>query len=328
MRSRLVWLALVLSPALVHAQDAGAMAAQQAAQQSQMAMQAAQLANQQAMQAAQQANEQAARDAQQAANNTQIATRNFCPPTSRPTFSVKAGRYPSSVTVKIRDNTRGATIYYTTDGWTPTTESTRYTGPIAIDSTTTLNAIAIAPGAVRSRVASALYIIGKPNNGGATNAQPQTSVPLVSTDSNGKAMISHGTALPLLFASELSSKTADVGDKISLTLAEDIKAGDVVLLHKGALATGTVTETDRSRAAGVPGEIFFKVESLAQDGNMIKLRGSAAKEGQDKYSSATVLMVVVPGPFGLLEHGEEAEIKQGTPFTAYVDADTILAPKN
>lgn len=326
MRTRLVWLTLVLSPALVHAQDAGAMAAQQAAQQSQMAMQAAQLANQQAMQAAQQANEQAAHDAQQAANNTQIATRNFCPPTSRPTFSVKAGRYPSSVTVKIRDNTRGATIYYTTDGWTPTTESTRYTGPIAIDSTTTLNAIAIAPGAVRSRVASALYIIGKPNNGGATNAQPQTSVPLVSTDSNGKAMISHGTALPLLFASELSSKTADVGDKISLTLAEDIKAGEIVLLHKGALASGTVTETDKSRAAGVPGEIIFKVESLAQDGTVIKLRGSATKEGQDKYSTAGFLMLAAP--LGLLEHGEEAEIKQGTPFTAYVDADTILAPKN
>jgi Chitobiase/beta-hexosaminidase C-terminal domain len=106
------------------------------------------------MQAAQQANQQAAHDAQQAANNTQIATRNFCPPTGRPKFSVKAGSYPSSFTVKIRDKTRGATIYYTTDGWTPTTESTRCTAPITIHSTTTLNAIAIAPGAVRSRLAS------------------------------------------------------------------------------------------------------------------------------------------------------------------------------
>jgi hypothetical protein len=57
---------------------------------------------------------------------------------------------------------------------------------------------------------------------------------------------------------------------------------------------------------------------------MIKLRGSAAKEGHD--NTAGLLMLAVP--VGLLEHGEEAEIKQGTPFTAYVDADTILALKN
>jgi hypothetical protein len=301
------------------------MAAQQAQIASQQAMQAAQLANQQAVQAAQQANEQAVRDAQNAANNTNW---NSCRWTSRPKFSVKPGSYPSSITVKIRDNTRGAAIYYTTDGWTPTTESTRYTGPITVDSTTTLNAVAIAPGAMRSRLASAVYIVGTPNNAGAANAQPRTSVPLVSADSNGKATIRQGTALPLLFASELSSKTADVGDKISFTLAEDINAGDVVLLRKGALATGTVTETDKSRAAGVPGEIIFKVESLAQDGAVIKLRGSAAKEGQDKYGAAVALTVVPPGPFGLLEHGQEAEIKQGTPFTAYVDADTILTLKN
>jgi hypothetical protein len=57
---------------------------------------------------------------------------------------------------------------------------------------------------------------------------------------------------------------------------------------------------------------------------MIKLRGSAAKEGRDNTAGLCMLAVAL----GLLEQGEEAEIKQGMPFTAYVNADTILALKN
>ena len=43
----------------------------------------------------------------------------------------------------ITDATQGVSIYYTTNGSVPTTASTLYTGPIAVSSTTTLNAIAV-----------------------------------------------------------------------------------------------------------------------------------------------------------------------------------------
>ena len=52
------------------------------------------------------------------------------------------------------------TIYYTTDGTTPTTSSTQYTGPILVlVGTTTVKAIAVAPGWSQSAVASATYSI-------------------------------------------------------------------------------------------------------------------------------------------------------------------------
>ncbi len=79
-----------------------------------------------------------------------------------PTFSPAAGTYTSAQSVAIADATQGVSIYYTTDGSTPTTSSTAYTGPISLSgsATTTIKAIAAAPPAIfASQVASATYVI-------------------------------------------------------------------------------------------------------------------------------------------------------------------------
>ncbi len=62
----------------------------------------------------------------------------------------------------ISDATSDATIYYTTNGTTPTTSSTEYSGPITVSSTETLKAIAAATGDDNSAVASAAYNITPP----------------------------------------------------------------------------------------------------------------------------------------------------------------------
>src|SRR6266403_675868 len=76
-----------------------------------------------------------------------------------PTFSPAPGSYNQPQSVTLSDATSGATIYYTTDGSTTTAESTRYTGPILITSTTTIKAMATASGMADSDVASATYTI-------------------------------------------------------------------------------------------------------------------------------------------------------------------------
>src|SRR2546422_4664965 len=76
-----------------------------------------------------------------------------------PTISPAAGTYSGAQTVTLSDATSGATIYYTTDGSTPTPSSTRYTGPILVTQTTTVKAMAAASGMANSDVASATYTI-------------------------------------------------------------------------------------------------------------------------------------------------------------------------
>ena len=77
-----------------------------------------------------------------------------------PTFSPAAGTYATAQTVTISDATAGATIYYTTNGTTPTTASSVYSGAITIPATPateTIQAIAVATGDTNSSVASAVY---------------------------------------------------------------------------------------------------------------------------------------------------------------------------
>src|SRR5439155_418397 len=72
-----------------------------------------------------------------------------------PTFNPAGGSFAGSVTVTMSTTTSGASIYYTTEGSTPTTASSAYTGPVPVPTTTTLKAMAAASGMTDSSVTTA-----------------------------------------------------------------------------------------------------------------------------------------------------------------------------
>lgn len=107
-------------------------------------------------------------------------------PAVAPTLSAAAGSYQNPQTVTISDATSGATIYYTVTGVTPTTLSTKYTGPITVKSNMTLSAIAAIPGGPSGPVTSAVYTI-------VPAAPPAFSVPAGTYQGNQTVSISDAT---------------------------------------------------------------------------------------------------------------------------------------
>ena len=94
-------------------------------------------------------------------SNSAVASATYTitgpPPAATPTFLPAAGNYTSQQMVTISDTTSGATIYFTTDGSTPTVSNTKFTSPIPVGATETIKAIAVATGFSTSAVGSATY---------------------------------------------------------------------------------------------------------------------------------------------------------------------------
>ena len=144
-------------------------------------------------------------------------------------------------------------------------------------------------------------------------------------DASGKYMLREGDDVDLQFAQDLSSKTSSEGDPVELTLADDLKVGNVVVAKAGSKAFGEVTKAEKSGMMGKAGELNLRLNYLKVGDTKIKLRGTKGKEGESGTTSAVVLTVLF-GPIGLIKHGKNVEIKKGQALHAYIGDDITVPP--
>ncbi len=78
---------------------------------------------------------------------------------AEPSIRPAAGTYPTTREIRLGNTDDSRTIYYTTDGSTPTKASTKFTRPFQVKSTTTVKAIAVNARGQVTRIASATYHI-------------------------------------------------------------------------------------------------------------------------------------------------------------------------
>ncbi len=172
-----------------------------------------------------------------------IGVGNPKPTAAAPTFSPVPGTYTSSVTVTLSDTTPGAVIYYTTNGTTPTTSSTKYTGPGTITTTTTVEAIAVAPGYNNSSVATGVYQIVYPTAVTPTfSPAPGTFNAIQSvtlSDATSGAVIHYTTN-----GSTPTASSAVYGSPITVSATTTIEAIAIATgYNNSAVATGVFTIT-------------------------------------------------------------------------------------
>ena len=172
------------------------------------------------------------------------------PVAATPTFSEGTNTYTSTQTITISDTTPGATVYFTTDGSTPTANSNLADGPISVSSTETINAIAIATGYTNSAVASATYTINMtmpiaatPTFSEGTNTYTSTQTITISDTTPGATVY---------FTTDGSTPTANsnlADGPIGIPATETIKA---IAIASGYTNSAVATATYTINSAGTP----------------------------------------------------------------------------
>ncbi|MDE3236864.1 MAG: family 20 glycosylhydrolase [Bacteroidota bacterium] len=89
------------------------------------------------------------------------------------TVSIKPQTVNGKLQVTLSSEIPGATIYYTTDGTEPTTQSQKYTAPVAIDTSLTLNAVTVVNGTVmNSKPSQQQFVIHKATGAAVSYVNP------------------------------------------------------------------------------------------------------------------------------------------------------------
>jgi hypothetical protein len=232
-----------------------------------------------------------------------------------PFFRVPSGFVVTGTLITIASPSPEAVIYYTTDGWTPTEASPRYTAPITINNDTRLQAFAEESGKLPSPMVEVTFSI----------RGPQPPKPKVVKADDG--ILHNGTPLRLITSGDFTSDSAESGDPIPMLLDESVMVGDTVVLRKGTKVNATITSADRAGIAGKPGSLTIQVNSLDAHGIRVPLSASrtmAAPSLAVPQKIADPSHVQISGP---ISHGRDAEIGPGTPVIAIVSADTPLQPE-
>ena len=231
-----------------------------------------------------------------------------------PFFRVPSGFVVAGTLITIASPTPDAVIYYTTDGWTPTEASLRYTGPITINNDTRLQAFAEESGKLPSSIVEVTFSI----------RGPQPPKPKVVQADDG--ILHNGTPLRLITSGDFTSDSAQSGDPIPMLLDESVMIGDTIVLRKGTKVNATIVNADRAGIAGKPGSLTIQVDSLDVHGIRVPLSASRTMTAPSlavRQKIADPSHVQIIGP---ISHGREAEIGPGTPVIATVSADTLLQP--
>jgi hypothetical protein len=188
--------------------------------------------------------------------------------------------------------------------------------------------IAMKQSGVSDKIISA--IVSKGTNPASPPAMT-LSVPSVRPVFSEPFVLHDGTPVRLRLARNLSSADAKTGETIDFEVLDDVQVDDVLLVKRGAVANGTVTDAEPKRRMARGGKLDVTIDYVRLvNGDKVALRGSKDTKGGGHTGAmtgaivATALIVWPAAPFFLFMHGKDTVIPKDTEITAYVNGEIKL----
>jgi hypothetical protein len=158
-----------------------------------------------------------------------------------------------------------------------------------------------------------------------------TSQPAPQTQSGSKFVLEDGTPIKLRLSRTISSADETVGNQVDLEVVEELQIGNKIVIPKGSVALGTVTDVQAKRRMGRGGKLDVNIDTVRlANGQKAALRAVKNGKGGGHTGAmtgaivATSLVLWPAAPLFLLMHGKDITVPKGTQITAYVQGDMHL----
>jgi PEGA domain-containing protein len=141
-------------------------------------------------------------------------------------------------------------------------------------------------------------------------------------------VLEDGTPVKLRISRTVSSADAHVGDTVDFEVLEEVRIGNLLLIPKGGVAWGTVTEAQAKRRMARGGKLNINIDSVRLlDGEKAALRAVKEVKGGGHTGAmtggivATSLVFFPAAPFFLFMHGKDITIPKGTEVMSYINGN-------
>ena len=172
-------------------------------------------------------------------------------------------------------------------------------------------------------------------------APPKSDTPAAQAASPAKPVVKEPLAFGLEDATPvrmrinrtISSADAHVNDTVDFEVLDDVRVKDSIVIPRGGMAWGTITEAQPKRRMGRTGKLNINIDNVKlASGEKVALRAVKEVQGgghQGAITGAIVATSIVffpAAPLFLLIHGKDITIPKGTEITAYINGDIPLDP--
>ena len=136
-------------------------------------------------------------------------------------------------------------------------------------------------------------------------------------------VLNAGTEVRLITSNTISSKDARQGQLIEMTVADDVRVNQLLVIPKGTRGVAQVSRVVERGMFGKAGKLEVRVLYAELGGRRVRLDGRSSEKGENR-AGATAVAVVLVGAFGGFVNGQNAVIPAGTMLSGYVYEDLPL----
>src|ERR1700682_2307458 len=152
-----------------------------------------------------------------------------------------------------------------------------------------------------------------------------------STTPNPQRTLEDGTPVKMRISQTVSSADAHLNDRVEFEVLDDIRVADTLIIPKGGIAWGTVTEAQPKRRMGRGGKLEIVMDSVRLvDGEKAALRATKEVQGGGHVGAMTAGIVVTgllffpAAPFFLFMHGKDITVPKGTEVPTFINGNFAL----